>query len=815
MRLRVTASVCVCFVASAAGLFDCHPRSQLAAQVPGVGYTYPPGAPAGSTVEIQLGGYDFTPDVDVVLHQSRATLKVTGPLGSALIAPPPYWFGPKGRSTAFKIPREFSATITLPANLPRGPIHWQVTSANGVSGTAVFFVGDGFEVLESRRRSESQALPKLPVTVNGRLSRISEVDLYTVTAGADGCLSVELFARRLGADFNGHLRIRDVAGELLADVIDTAGVDCAATVSVRKGQRYTIEVADLDHRGHRSFVYRLEVNPGPRVVACLPSGGRPGTTVPVTFVGYGLKTGAARLESTVASVTFPKDSSGRGWYQHRLETRFGPTSPVAMRLTDLSETVESATATAPATGSSRPVQSLAPGSALTGRLGMGNELDEYELRATGGQRIRIEATSVQVGTRLDPVLSILDSNNKPLASNDDFGGTLDSRLDFQVPAEGSFRVRVHNGIGEAGRLDSVYRLTARLQQPGFTISVPQSLPLAVGGKATLTVSCERSGGFVEEIEVEVSGLPEGVSVPKPITIPKAKNSVKVIFEAAKTLGTEFAFVTVTGTATIDTKPIRVMARTRFGGNLAPRSASARFDNRMLLVPTLASPVTLELVDRDRQRAVHRGTTYPAEFVVKRDMGFTGPIRMRMAGGQQRRVQGMSGPVLELAEGAQRVEYPCFMPEWLETDRTTRMLVQSVAIVKDATGRERHVVKATTGRITMILEGALMKLAHQAGELTVVPGASFEVPVKVVRSAKMSETAVVGLELPKSLVGLIRSEPLTLKPGQSAGTLKLTTRPDRRLEGDWTIRLVATALHDDRWPAVSVTDLTIRFQATDQ
>jgi len=809
MRLRVTASVCVCFVASAAGLFDCHPRSQLAAQVPGVGYTYPPGAPAGTTVEIQLGGYDFTPDVDLILHQSRATLKVTGRLGDALIAPPPYWFGPKGRSTAFKIPREFTATITLPANLPRGPIHWQVASANGASGTAVFFVGDGFEVLESRRRSESQTLSKLPVTVNGRLSRISEVDLYTVTARGDGCLSVELFARRLGAAFNGHLRVRDVAGKLLADVIDTAGVDCAATVSVRKGQRYTIEVADLDHRGHRSFVYRLEVTPGPRVVACLPSGGRPGTTVPVTFVGYGVKTGVARLESTVASVTFPKDSSGRGWYEHRLETRFGPTPPVAMRLTDLSETVEAAP---PATGSSRTVQSLAPGSAMTGRLGMGNELDEYELKATAGQRIRIDATLVQVGTRLDPVLSIVDSNNKQLASNDDFGGRLDSRLDFQVPAEGSFRVRVHNGTGEAGRLDSVYRLTVRLQQPGFTISVPQSLSLVVGGKATLTVSCERSGGFVEEIEVEVSGLPEGVSVPKPIKIPKAKNLVKVTLEAAKTLGTDFAFVTVTGTAAIDSKPIRVTARTRLGGNLAPRSTIARFDNRMLLVPTLASPVTLELVDRDRQRAVHRGTTYPAEFVVQREMGFTGPIRMRMAGGQQRRVQGMSGPVLELAQGALRVEYPCFMPEWLETDRTTRMLVQSVAIVKDATGRERHVVKATTGRITMIFEGALMKLAHRAGELTVVPGGSFEVPVEVVRSAKLSETTVVGLELPKSLAGLIRSEPLTLKPGQSTGTLKLTTRPDRRLEGDWTIRLVATALQDDRWPVVSVTDLTIRFQA---
>jgi len=777
--------------------------SSLPAQAPGVGHTFPAGAPAGSTVQVQLGGYDFTPDVDFFLHQPGATLKTTGPLGRLLVAPPPYWFGPKGRTTAFKIPRELTATFTVPKDLPRGPIHWQVANANGASGTAVFFVGDGLEVLESRRQSEAQPLDQLPVTVNGRLSRITEVDLYTLTATTDGCLTADLYARRLGANFNGTLKVRDARGTLLADVIDTRGEDCAATVSVRKGQRYTVEVADLDHRGHRSFVYRLELTPGPRVVTSLPSGGKPGTTAPVTFIGYGVKTGAARLESVISQVTFPADKSGRGWFDYRLETPFGRTPPVALPLGDLVEKVE------PASGGDR---TLAPGTAVTGSLAKPDEVDEYTLTAKAGQLIRLEAVSTQIGTRLDPVLRVLDDKDKQLAINDDFGGTLDAGLDFKAPTDGTYRVRVHNGTGQAGRLDSVYRLTAVVPLPGFALSMPQSFVAPVGGKAPLTLSCTRTGGFNEEIVIKLAGLPEGVKVPAEIKIAKGKPSVKFDVEVAATSGTDVAFLTATGSSMIGKKLISVTARSSFSGNLVTRQATARFDSRLLLVRTLTSPVTLELIDRNRQRPVHRGTTYPADFIVKRDKGYTGAIRMRMAATQQRRVQGMRGPVVPVPAGASQVQYPCFMPEWLETDRTTRMIIHSVAIVADAKGRKRHIIKASTGSITMILEGALMKLAHRAGELTVSPGGSFEIPVSVARSAKLQETTVVRIEPPEGLEGLITAQPLTLKPGQASGTLKVMTLPDAKLSGDWEIKLVATALQDGRWPAVSITLVPVRFQA---
>ena len=50
----------------------------------------------------------------------------------------------------------------------------------------------------------------------------------------------------------------------------------------------------------------------------------------------------------------------------------------------------------------------------------------------------------------------------------------------------------------------------------------------------------------------------------------------------------------------------------------------------------------------------------------------------------------------------------------------------------------------------------------------------------------------------------------LKPGQGTGMLKVMTLPDAKLDGDWQIKLVATALQQGRWPAVSVTNVTVRF-----
>ena len=237
---------------------------------------FPPGGRAGTTVEVRLGGYDWTEDVEFFVLDPRVKLVPLGPPGDLIIPPPPYWFGPKGKLPAIPLAREVPAKLTIPAGMPPGIVYWQAANANGGTATGIFVVGDGIEVVEDERRRAPQTLAELPVTVSGRLSKIEEIDSYRFTTPKAGPITCDLAARRLGANFHGVIEVRDRAGRMVADAVDGEGQDVALTFAAEAGAEYVVSVRDIDHAGDRSFVYRLAVTPGPRVVAAIPAAGRRG-----------------------------------------------------------------------------------------------------------------------------------------------------------------------------------------------------------------------------------------------------------------------------------------------------------------------------------------------------------------------------------------------------------------------------------------------------------------------------------------------------------------------------------------------------------
>ena len=99
--------------------------SAYAQKAPETGYIYPPAGKAGTTVNVVLGVYDATPDMQFFVHDKRVKLDILGAPGEILIPPPPYWFGAKGRLTGPPLFRERSAKFVLPADLPAawsGPV---------------------------------------------------------------------------------------------------------------------------------------------------------------------------------------------------------------------------------------------------------------------------------------------------------------------------------------------------------------------------------------------------------------------------------------------------------------------------------------------------------------------------------------------------------------------------------------------------------------------------------------------------------------------------------------------------------------------
>jgi len=88
-----------------------------AQQVPAIGYMFPSGGQAGSTVDVVLGGYDWTPDMELFVRDARIQLEMAGVPGPVIVPEPPYWFGKKARRGPFPLPRETPAKLKLPADL--------------------------------------------------------------------------------------------------------------------------------------------------------------------------------------------------------------------------------------------------------------------------------------------------------------------------------------------------------------------------------------------------------------------------------------------------------------------------------------------------------------------------------------------------------------------------------------------------------------------------------------------------------------------------------------------------------------------------
>ena len=99
---------------------------------PEIGYVHPAGIQAGSSIEVTLGGYDWTPDMQLFSHDPRIKIELLGPPTPVLITEPPYWFGAKARGYAWPLPREFRARVIVPPEVPPGFIRWQRAGKTGV-----------------------------------------------------------------------------------------------------------------------------------------------------------------------------------------------------------------------------------------------------------------------------------------------------------------------------------------------------------------------------------------------------------------------------------------------------------------------------------------------------------------------------------------------------------------------------------------------------------------------------------------------------------------------------------------------------------
>jgi hypothetical protein len=482
---------------------------------------------------------------------------------------------------------------------------------------------------------------------------------------------------------------------------------------------------------------------------------------------------------------------------------------VAIPLSDLDERTRDDVRRS-STDENAAVQVSAP-LAVTGRFAAKRETQHrYQWHAEKGEFWSISATSLAIGGSVDLAIAVLVADGKAIADNDDAGITTDAAWNFQAAATGDYTCVVRAMSTLTGGGDEVYRLEIARSAADFALTAPQRINVASGGKVEAAITASRAGGFDGPISLSIDGLPPGVTVEGDPNILSGKSETKLTFVAAGDAAVVAAPFFIRGAAKVGETSVTRTAMCEAAGNLAPRLATDARADRAMLAMTMTPPIELKLVDGERQRDVPRGTTCRAEFDVVRKSGFAGDLRIEMASQQDLQRLGVRGAIVDVPRGADRVVYPCFMPEWLSTDLTRRVVAHGVAVVPDAKGNLRHLVQPATGRITMIMEGALMKLTADADDLTARPGGQVDVPVSVTRSAKFPVDAIVELLLPDELAGAIRAESIKLRANEQRGTLRIETQPDSRLSGDWPLTIKATSLEEGKWPVVSQTEVTVRF-----
>ncbi len=760
-------------------------------------YCFPAGGKAGTSIEVRLGGTDWTPDTKFFIHDPRVKLEILSKPGPVLIHEPPFWFDIKSFANDPRLPREVSARWIIPANMPAGPVQWSVANANGASQGGIFMIGEGESLIENELRNAPQLIPHFPITIEGRLGRIEEVDHYFFKATKSGPITCQTMARSLGNDLNLVVQVRNESGPLISEMFDTAGMDSSMTFFVEKDRVYLVSVRDLDHRGYRSFTYRLSFAQGPKLLGARPAGGKPGTRQAIGFFGLGILTGKPLLETMTQEVTFPKEGAG-GSFSGRVATPFGSSNDIPMFLSEGTEQIEQDRSGGKAIGL------VVPG-AMNGIITRKGEVDAYTFNGKKGEFWIFEVQAKKMGSPLDTTIEILGPDGKSLGEKDDSGGTTDPRLSITLVADGLHTLLVGDVSGRKHDSTSVYRLVVQKPKDDFSLQAGGIVSIPLGGKAELTINVLRLGQFKEPIQVTIKGLSPGIKLPKEMVIPPGSDSLKVALECSKDASVEATLVEVFGTAKVNNQQVTKSAHPVNPGEPV---------QKILVAITMKPPFKVKAAEADGGRRIPRGATHLAEILIDRTDGFKGEIVLDMAADQQRHRQGIRGDSVVVPADKQKVFYPVFAPEWLETTRTSRIGLIAMAKVPDPKGVLRDVLAPMEGQITMSMEGALMKLGV---DRTTVPnleligkmGIPLEIPLKLARSPHLAGPVELELIVDQRIKGLVWAEPLQLNEKAGGATLKVHSKIDSRLLGIWNLTVKATAKRHG-FPVVSESPFEVEW-----
>jgi hypothetical protein len=200
--------------------------------------------------------------------------------------------------------------------------------------------------------------------------------------------------------------------------------------------------------------------------------------------------------------------------------------------------------------------------------------------------------------------------------NDDGGPGYgaDSRLDFVAPADGDYLLHLKDVRGMEGP-DFAYRLTIRDATAEYQLKAEPANPnIPRGGSTLVTVSLIANRGFQAPIEIEVKGLPQGVSA-SPATVMPGQDSTVVVLSAAPD-------------ASLETRPapINFIGHAQVNGHELDRTAnSAGGEDQPLQLASIIPAPDVVVTAESNQVSIEPGKEATVTLHIERHNGFKGRV----------------------------------------------------------------------------------------------------------------------------------------------------------------------------------------------
>ncbi|WP_437185774.1 PPC domain-containing protein [Planctomicrobium sp. SH668] len=416
--LYLTAVYCVCVI-----FFSLHAE----AANPQVRRAVPHVAQRGTEVEVMFRGERIDDTEEVLLYDSGMEVL-------ELESIPKKEGERRGESVRVK--------FKIAADCPLGSQRLRLRTKTGLSQLLNFHVTALPVVEEAEPNTEFTAPQSISknVTVAGRITS-EDVDYYSFEAKKGERISAEVFGMRMGLStgsnyFDPYVAILNSDRFELAANDDHPLVlnDAIASVIAPEDGTYFIQIRDASYNGDGNAIYCLHIGNFPRPTAVIPSGGKPGETIEVTFIGD--VAGPIKQQ-----VTLPAEIPVEKFSLSVTDEQGIAPSGVPFMLSNLDNFTE----VEPNGDAATATVVTVPG-AFNGVISEKGDVDYYKFNATKDQEFQFEVYGRRIRSGLDSFITIVRVRDGAGLVADDDARRPDAALKYKFPEDGEYAVVIRDHL---------------------------------------------------------------------------------------------------------------------------------------------------------------------------------------------------------------------------------------------------------------------------------------------------------------------------------------------------------------------------------